>query len=159
LAYEKKDAAFCAEVKDAVWKTRCQDKLAYDAATEAGNLAGCAAISDAVTKTSCRSSIGATLSQEDCLKTDLGKDFCERADLRAQAVAKQDPAICQPLAGTDFFYECTDSVTDDPDFDGLDGGQEARYGTDPRNADTDGDGFKDGDEVKGGYDPNGAGKL
>ena len=48
---------------------------------------------------------------------------------------------------------------DDPDFDGLEGYDEAQYGTDPRNPDTDGDGFKDGDEVEAGYNPNGQGSL
>ena len=41
----------------------------------------------------------------------------------------------------------------DPDMDGLNNGDEYRYGTDPTNPDSDQDGFLDGDEVRNGFDP------
>lgn len=41
----------------------------------------------------------------------------------------------------------------DVDGDGLDAGQEAKFGTDPDDPDTDGEGFTDGEEVEAGTDP------
>jgi hypothetical protein len=44
-------------------------------------------------------------------------------------------------------------AAEDTDNDGLSGGEEAIFGTDPEKADTDGDGFEDGAEVLNLYDP------
>ncbi|MBT8507347.1 hypothetical protein AZH53_02740 [Methanomicrobiaceae archaeon CYW5] len=49
----------------------------------------------------------------------------------------------------------TADAAGDNDGDGLINFDEARYGTNPRNADTDGDGVSDGDEVAAGTDPLG----
>ncbi|MBU2579676.1 thrombospondin type 3 repeat-containing protein [Patescibacteria group bacterium] len=46
-----------------------------------------------------------------------------------------------------------ESMTNDPDHDGLDDWEEKIHKTDPRNPDTDGDGYSDGEEVASGYDP------
>ncbi len=57
------------------------------------------------------------------------------------------------VGGEQVQLELVDDGFADPDHDGLDNFDEARYGTDPALADTDGDGFLDGGEITSSTNP------
>ena len=82
-------------------------------------------------------------------------------DSLKEANQKQDSRVCDKLSNEGQNMICKEELllVDDPDFDDLDSGQEALYGTDPYKADTDGDGYSDSQEISSGYNPLGAGKL
>ena len=159
VAREEGNAATCADMLDSAKAATCADAIYLKRALEEEDAAACESISDAEKKTACLAAIAGPTTRENCL-TRNGAAYCAEFDLYLQAEAAQDPDKCAMITDADLSELCVELVSPgDRDFDGLDAGEEAAYGSSDTSADTDGDGFADSEEIKNGNNPNGSGML
>jgi len=160
FAREHQDPEVCSAVVDESMKSKCRDTAYYELGVMKMDTVECGKIESILLKKACLQKIEPPLTAANCLERGNPQSECEILAVLEQAIAKQDPLICNQLQDADQISVCSERADiNDPDFDGLLTADESSYGSDPRNPDTDGDGYNDGDEVLAGYDPNGPGML
>jgi hypothetical protein len=160
VAQDQRDPEECLNISDEAVRQRCYNSLQVAMAAANDDMTACDKVIDEAWKEECRRNLSRPGSADECYA--LGRDESECADYAAVEAARsaQDPDLCQAVVSQVLRDDCIDKVgIGDRDFDGLDAGQEALYGSSDTNPDTDGDGYRDGDEVAAGYSPVGSGRL
>lgn len=182
VAFGSSNAELCGLLSRDSLKSGCADSIALNIAITSNDRSACAAVSEQL-REDCEQYFESNLSADECTAEGRDAVLCEARRITEEAIAANNPDLCDTIEDEGEFYRCKDLVViTDRDFDGLQAYEEKKAGTsdtnpdtdgdglsdydevkryrsDPTNPDTDGDGFSDGAEVSNGYSPIGPGTL